>query len=198
MQDLHGKCNFLSRFEGTNFNMIKSLAVFCGSKTGNDPLFESHAKQLGFLMAAKNVTLIYGGGGKGMMGAIANAVLEKKGKVIGIIPKRLTEWEAHHTGITELMVVEDMHARKKILYERCDAAVILPGGFGTLDEMFEMLTWNQLSIHDKKIFVLNSNGYYNALMAHISSMQEQNFLYDKMEDRITVLDEPGELEQFLD
>jgi uncharacterized protein (TIGR00730 family) len=140
---------------------IKSLAVFCGSKTGNNPLFEDHAKQLGHILSSKNITLIYGGGNKGIMGAVANAVLEKNGKVIGIIPQVLTEWEAHHTGITELIIVDNMHTRKKMLYEKCDAAIILPGGFGTLDELFEMLTWNQLSIHSKKIFILNTAGFYN-------------------------------------
>ncbi len=177
---------------------IKSLAVFCGSKSGNNPLYIEHAKQLGNLLAEKNITLIYGGSSKGIMGAVANAVLERNGKAIGIIPKVLTEWEHQHLGLTELHEVADMHVRKALIYSKCDAALILPGGYGTMDEFFEMLTWNQLSIHDKKIFVLNSNGFYNALMVHIRSMQEQNFLYDKMEDRITVLDEPGELEKFLD
>ena len=130
---------------------ITSLAVFCGSKTGNNPLFEEHAKQLGHLLAGKKITLIYGGGNKGIMGAVSNAVLEKDGKVIGIIPEILKDREHHHSGITELIIVDNMHTRKKILYEKCDAAIILPGGFGTMDEFFEMLTWNQLSIHDKKI-----------------------------------------------
>ena len=96
---------------------IKSLAVFCGSKTGNNPLFEAHAKKLGHILADKNITLIYGGGNKGIMGAVANAALENNGKVIGIIPQVLTEWEAHHNGITELIIVDSMHTRKKMLYE---------------------------------------------------------------------------------
>ena len=134
---------------------INSLAVFCGSKSGNNPLFVAQANTLGHLMASKKITLIYGGGNKGLMGAVSNAVLEKDGKVVGIIPEILKDREHHHKGITELIIVDDMHARKKILYEKCDAAIILPGGFGTMDEFFEMLTWNQLSIHDKKIFILN-------------------------------------------
>lgn len=172
---------------------IKSLAVFCGSKSGNDPLFEQEARQLGHLLAHKGIELIYGGGNKGIMGAVANGVLEKKGKVTGIIPKALTEWEVHHEGITELIIVESMHARKLLLYEKCDAAVILPGGFGTLDELFEMLTWNQLSIHDKKIFILNTAGFYNHLVAHIKSMQEKKFLYDPIEDKIFILDTVQEM-----
>jgi uncharacterized protein (TIGR00730 family) len=176
---------------------IKSLAVFCGSKSGNNPLFELHAKQLGHIMAGKNITLIYGGGNKGIMGAVANAALEKNGNVIGIIPQVLTEWEAHHTGISELIIVDNMHTRKKMLYEKCDAAIILPGGFGTLDELFEMLTWNQLSIHNKQIFILNTAGFYNHLLAHAKTMQQENFLYDAIEERITVITLPEEMEAFL-
>ncbi|NOT90399.1 LOG family protein [Ferruginibacter sp.] len=176
---------------------ITSLAVFCGSKSGNNPLFENHAKQLGHILAKKNVTLIYGGGNKGIMGAVANAVLEKNGKVTGIIPQLLTDREHSHHGITELIVVENMHVRKKMLYEKCDAAIILPGGFGTLDELFEMLTWNQLSIHSKEIFILNTAGFYNHLLAHAKTMQQENFLYDSIEDRINVINLPQELENYL-
>ena len=135
--------------------MIKSIAVFCGSKSGLNLLFEEHAKQLGYLLAQQNITLIYGGGNKGLMGAVANAVLEKMGHVIGIIPQLLTDREHSHKGISELIIVDNMHIRKQLLYDKCDAAIILPGGFGTLDEFYEMLTWNQLSIHNKQIFILN-------------------------------------------
>jgi uncharacterized protein (TIGR00730 family) len=176
---------------------ITSLAVFCGSKSGNNPLFEEHAKALGYILAEQNITLIYGGGNKGIMGAVANAVLEKNGKVIGIIPQLLTDLEHSHKGITELFVVGDMHVRKKMLYEKCDAAIILPGGFGTLDELFEMLTWNQLNIHNKKIMVLNSGGFYDHLLAHAKTMQEENFLYDNIEERISIITEPGEIRIFL-
>jgi uncharacterized protein (TIGR00730 family) len=177
--------------------MIRSLAVFCGSKSGANLLFEAHATELGYLMAARNIELIYGGGSKGIMGAVANAVLEKGGKVTGIIPQLLLEWEQQHTGITELIVVEDMHIRKKMLYEKCDAAIILPGGFGTLDELYEMLTWNQLNIHSKEIYILNTAGFYDALIQHLHKMQDEQFLYDKVEDRITVIASPGELAAYL-
>lgn len=171
---------------------IKSLAVFCGSKPGNNPLYIQHAKQLGYLLAEKNITLIYGGSSKGIMGAVANAVLEKNGKAIGVIPKVLTEWEHQHSGLTELHEVADMHVRKALIYSKCDAALILPGGYGTLDEFFEMLTWNQLSIHDKKIFVLNSAGFYDHLILHLKKMEEERFLYDSVLDRMTIITEPGE------
>jgi uncharacterized protein (TIGR00730 family) len=176
---------------------INSLAVFCGSKSGNNPLFEQQAIALGHLLASKKVTLIYGGGNKGIMGAVSNAVLEKDGKVVGIIPEILKEREHHHNGITELIIVDDMHIRKKMLYEKCDAAIILPGGYGTMDEFFEMLTWNQLSIHDKKIFILNTAGFYNHLLAFAQTMQTENFLYDKVEDKIVVLKQAEEILQYL-
>lgn len=174
--------------------MIQALAVFCGSKSGNNPRFEAQAIALGQLLSRRQIRLIYGGGNKGLMGAVANAVLESGGEVTGIIPKILTEWEHQHEGITELLVVADMHTRKKMLYEKCDAAIILPGGFGTLDELFEMLTWNQLNIHNKKIFVLNTDGFYDAMLGHLRIMQNEGFLYDRVDDRIVVLTEPEELE----
>ncbi len=172
---------------------IKSLAAFCGSKSGNNPLFIEHAKQLGYIIAQKDITLVYGGSNKGIMGAIANAVLEKKGRVIGVIPKVLIEWEHQHMGLTELHEVADMHVRKAMLYEKCDAAIILAGGYGTLDEFFEMLTWNQLSIHNKKIFVLNSAGFYDHLILHLKKMEEECFLYDTILKRMTIINTPEEL-----
>lgn len=173
--------------------MIKSLAVFCGSKSGTSGLYCEQAQELGFVLAEKNITLIYGGGNKGMMGAIANSLLEKKGNVIGIMPKLLSDLEHCHQGLTELFVVENMHERKKMLYEKCDAAIILPGGFGTMDEFFEMLTWNQLKIHNKPIFILNTLGYYDHLISFLQKMEEQNFSYKKTSELITVINTPKEL-----
>ncbi len=171
----------------------KSIAVFCGSKTGNNQLYIQHATALGQLLAAKNIVLIYGGGNKGIMGAVANGVMEKNGQVIGIIPEVLLGWEQQHEGISELIVVEDMHIRKRMMYEKCDAAIILPGGFGTLDELFEMLTWNQLSIHDKRIFMLNTAGFYNALLEHMEKMIQEDFLYHSLKDSFTVVLTPEEI-----
>ncbi|MBL7702773.1 MAG: TIGR00730 family Rossman fold protein [Ferruginibacter sp.] len=176
---------------------ISSLAVFCGSKSGNNPLYVEQAKALGHLLGSKKITLIYGGGNKGIMGTVSNAVLEKDGKVVGIIPEILKDREHHHQGITELIIVDDMHTRKKILYEKCDAAIILPGGFGTMDEFFEMLTWNQLSIHDKKIFILNTAGFYDHLLAFAKTMQDEGFLYDKIEDKLVVLNKAEEILPYL-
>lgn len=172
---------------------IQSLAVFCGSKKGTNPLYTAHAAKLGKLMAENSIRLIYGGGSAGIMGTIADSVMEYGGNVTGIIPKLLLEWEVQHQNITELIVSDDMHVRKKTLYNLCDAALILPGGFGTLDELFEIVTWNQLSIHDKPVFLLNTDGFYDHLILHIEKMREEQFLYEQSEKRIIVLDDPAEL-----
>jgi uncharacterized protein (TIGR00730 family) len=172
---------------------ISSLAVFCGSKNGINGIYAKHAQQLGKLAAENNVQLIYGGGRNGIMGVVADSAMHYNGKVTGIIPHVLVEWEAQHNGITELILADDMHVRKKKMYELCDAAVILPGGFGTMDELFEMLTWNQLSIHNKRIFILNSGGFFDHLIAHIHRLRTEGFLYEKADASITVLSEPDEL-----
>lgn len=172
---------------------IRAVAVFCGSKEGNDPLYAKHTGELGKLIALLKLKLIYGGGNNGLMGIVANAALAEGGQVMGIIPERLKEWERHHTGLTELVIVPDMHTRKRMMYERCDAAIILPGGFGTLDELFEMLTWNQLKIHDKKIYILNTSGFYNHLLNHFRTMEKGGFLYDPLEGRVIFCDNPVEL-----
>ncbi|MBC7946243.1 MAG: TIGR00730 family Rossman fold protein [Chitinophagaceae bacterium] len=176
---------------------IHSLAVFCGSKYGVNQLFAEHAVALGKIMVKHEVTLIYGGGNVGLMGTIADTVMQHGGRAIGVIPQVLVEWERQHTSLSELFVVDDMHTRKKKMYELCDAAIILPGGFGTLDELFEMVTWNQLSIHDKHIFILNSGDYYKHLIAHIAHMQQENFLYEAAYQRLSVIDEPGGIVKFL-
>jgi uncharacterized protein (TIGR00730 family) len=176
---------------------INSLAVFCGSKNGNNPVYIEHAKELGKLLAKNNITLIYGGGSTGMMGAVADAMLENGGKVIGIITKKLVDWEHQHEGITDLSIVDDMHIRKQRMYDLCDAAIILPGGVGTLDEFFEMVTWNQLSIHDKKIYIINSENFFDFLLKHINQMEKQGFLYESVLERITVLNEPDQLLKYI-
>lgn len=175
-----------------------SIAVFCGSQSGNHPLYTEHAKALGAYMGNHDIHLIYGGGNKGIMGTVANAVLENGGKVTGIIPELLIGWEQQHEGITDLQVVADMHARKKIMYDLCDVAIILPGGYGTLDELFEILTWNTLKIHQKKIVLLNSAGFYDHLLRHIKQMQTETFLYEPWDQRIQVANTIAELISFLD
>ena len=176
---------------------LHSLAVFCGSKNGNNPLYAAHATELGRIMASRQVTLVYGGGNVGIMGRIADEVMQHGGKVIGVIPKVLVDWERQHNGISQLLIVDNMHVRKKKMYELCDAAVVLPGGFGTLDELFEMVTWNQLSIHDKLIFIMNSGGFYDHLLAHIKQMQSEKFLYEAAWERLVILNEPADLVEHL-
>ncbi|RFM26064.1 LOG family protein [Deminuibacter soli] len=171
----------------------QSVAVFCGSRMGNDPLYEQHARELGRLLAEHKITLVYGGGNVGLMGAVANAALEAGGEVVGVIPDVLVQWERQHKGLTQLHVVADMHVRKKMMYDLCDAAIVLPGGNGTMDEMFEMLTWNALNIHNKKIILLNSAGYYNHLMGHINHTQLQGFLHEDWRTRFAVYATPVEL-----
>jgi uncharacterized protein (TIGR00730 family) len=172
---------------------VRSVAVFCGSRPGKNPIFAQHALELGRLIAYLKLKLVYGGSSKGLMGTIADAVLAGGGSVLGIIPELLIEWEHHHKGLTELAIVADMHARKRMMYERSDAAIILPGGFGTLDEFFELLTWNQLKIHDKKIYILNSGGFYQHLLHHLRQLEKEDFLYDRLEERISFCDNPKEI-----
>lgn len=172
---------------------ITSLTVFCGSKKGNNPVYSQHAAELGKMLAQNNITLVYGGGSKGIMGVLADAMMENGGSVTGVIPKILVEWEHQHEGITELLVAEDMHARKKKMYDLCDAALILPGGFGTMDELFEMVTWNQLSIHNKPIFILNSEGFYDHLITHIQQLQKNGFLHEPIDKRMKFFTAPEEL-----
>lgn len=171
----------------------QSVAVFCGSNEGKNTIYARHAAQLGTLISAKALTMVYGGGKKGLMGTIAGAVLAAGGKVRGVIPKVLIEWEQQHPSLTDLIVVPDMHTRKKMMYEMSDAAIILPGGYGTLDEFFEMLSWNQLKIHDKIIFILNSGGFYDHLQEHLLLMEEQGFLYEPVRERIIFCNEPEEI-----
>lgn len=166
---------------------IQTVAVFCGSKDGLDPQFLIEAAAFGNLLGKAGMNLVYGGGNKGLMGAVANGAMDAGVKVIGVIPELLIAWEHQHEGITELHVVADMHVRKKMMYDLCDAALILPGGNGTLDELFEMLTWNTLKIHDKKIILLNCNGFYDQLVAHMHKMQAQGFLYENVEHRLLVV-----------
>ena len=176
---------------------INKLAVFCGSKTGNNELYQQHALELATMMADHKIELVYGGGKKGIMGIVADTVMEKGGVVRGVIPQVLVDWEHQHEGISELFVVEDMHVRKRKMYELCDGVVILPGGFGTMDELFETLTWNQLSIHDKKVFILNTAGFYDHLLSHLQFLNSEGFLWNDLEGLLVVLKDPKELLNYI-
>jgi len=176
---------------------IAAVAVFCGSKYGNNEVYKNDAIALGNLLATHQVETIYGGGKAGLMGLVADAALQAGGTVRGIITKQLGEWEVGHQGISELKEVDSMHERKRCMYELCDAAVILPGGFGTLDELFEILTWNQLALHDKNVFLLNSGGFYKHLLQHLNHVAGEGFLYGNLSEQLTVLESAAAFERYL-
>lgn len=155
---------------------MKSIAIFCGSSEGYDPIHRDTAHELGVKLAERNIKMIYGGAKVGLMGVVADAVLANGGQVVGIIPGFLQTKEIAHDGLTELIIVDTMHQRKLKMNELCDGVITLPGGFGTLEEMFEMLTWGQLGLHSKPIALLNINGYYDALSALCTNMVSEGFL----------------------
>lgn len=155
---------------------MNKISVFCGSSFGTDKIFEIKAKQLGEKLAEESIELIYGGANVGLMGAVADGVLSKGGKVTGVLPSFLKSKEIAHEGITELIIVNTMHERKSKMSELCDGVIALPGGFGTLEEFFEMLTWSQLGIHEKPIGILNINGFYDDLISLLNKMVEKGFL----------------------
>lgn len=169
------------------------VAVFCGSKGGTDLQFLADAAALGAILAQNGFDIVYGGASIGMMGALADNAIANGGRVTGVIPEVLVAWERQHKGLSELIVTKDMHIRKKTMYDMCSAAIILPGGFGTLDELFEMLTWNQLNIHDKKIYILNTAGFYNHLILHMESLEAKGFLYEPTWTRLIHFEKPVEL-----
>jgi uncharacterized protein (TIGR00730 family) len=140
------------------------VCVFCGSRPGDDPAYLAAAREIGAALARRGIGVVYGGGHVGCMGALADATLEAGGEVIGVIPRMLAEREVAHEGVTDLHVVESMHDRKALMASLSDAFVALPGGFGTLEELFEVVTWRQLGYHRKPIAVLNARGYFNALL----------------------------------
>lgn len=168
----------------------KTIAIFCGSKTGKNPLYAEHAATLGKLLAESGFDIVYGGGESGIMGIIANQALLNGANVTGVIPKVLIAWEQYHKQLTELIITDDMHVRKKTMYQLADAAIILPGGMGTLDELFEILTWNQLSIHNKKIFILNTDDFYSDLINHMRGLEKNGFLYHPVSESFTVHQQP--------
>lgn len=155
---------------------LKSILVYCGANSGNKPIYRDVAIELGNYLAGNNQTLVYGGGSIGIMGIIADTVLAAKGKVIGVIPDFLNVKEVGHTNLTEMHVVQSMHERKAKMESLCDGVIVLPGGYGTMDEVFEMLTWSQLGLHRKPIGILNVNGYWDHLVAQMDKMVAEGFL----------------------
>ena len=156
---------------------MKSICVYCGSNAGSKPAYTERAIALGDRIAKEGLQLVYGGGNVGLMGIVADAVLAAGGEVVGVIPEQLVNWEVAHKGVTRLEVVANMHERKKRMFDLSDAFVALPGGFGTLDEMFEMLTWRQLGLGRKPCAFLDVEGFWQPLMAMLDTMVRERFLH---------------------
>jgi len=172
---------------------LHTLCVYCGSSPGLRPEYLATASAFGRLLAGKRVTLVYGGGNVGLMGALADAALEAGGKVIGVIPHLLIEKEVAHAGLTELHAVASMHERKMKMAELSDAFVALPGGIGTLDEIFEATTWTQLGFHAKPCAFLNVVGFYDPLFAFLRQLVTQGFLKEKHLDSLLMETDPEHL-----
>lgn len=156
---------------------MKTLCVYCGSNAGNNLVYAEQARVLGRTMAEQGLVLVYGGGNVGLMGIVADAVLGHGGEVIGVIPQQLVDWEVAHRGVTRLEVVDSMHTRKQRMFELSDGFIALPGGFGTLDEMFEMLTWRQLGLGKKPCAFLDVQGFWQPLMTMLDTMVRERFLH---------------------
>lgn len=155
---------------------MKRITVFCGSSFGTEKIFEEQAYLLGETLAKLNIGLVYGGANVGLMGVVADGALQHGGKVIGVLPHFLQNKEIAHQNLTELILVETMHERKTKMNDLCDGVIALPGGFGTLEEFFEMLTWSQLGLHQKPVALLNINGFYDPLLQLVETMVTKGFL----------------------
>ncbi len=165
---------------------MKSIAVFCGSSEGNDQNIITEAYKLGQTLALRQIALVYGAAKIGIMGKVAQGVIDHNGETIGVIPVFLKTKEIVNNHLTELIVTENMHDRKVVMYEKSDGFMMIPGGFGTMDEFFEITTWGQLGLHTKPIGILNTNGYYDALIAQCKVMVERGFLKQENLDAVVI------------
>ncbi|WP_345246494.1 TIGR00730 family Rossman fold protein [Pigmentiphaga soli] len=172
---------------------MASVCVYCGASAGNQPWYAELAREFGATLARRGLGLVYGGGSVGLMGELADAALAAGGKVTGVIPQQLWDREIGHRGLTEMFVVASMHARKARMVELSDAFVALPGGYGTLDELFEVLTWQQIGYHHKPVGLLNANGYYDSLIAFARHAHSQGFVRAVHLDALIVDTEIGRL-----
>ena len=172
---------------------IRSICVFCGSNSGARPQYADAARALGTLLARQRIGIVYGGGHVGMMGHVADAALAAGGNVVGVIPKHLMRPEVAHQRLDELIVVESMHVRKRTMSERADAFVVLPGGFGTFEEMFEMVTWLQLRLHSKPVGLVNCLGYFDHLLAFLRHATDEGFIRPQHRGLLLVESSPSAL-----
>jgi len=169
---------------------IKAVCVFCGASNNVPSHFLDIGKTFGNMLVQNNIQLVYGGGDCGIMGAVANSVLKAKGYVTGVFPRSLKDLESEHASLSEIIMVESMHERKRIMFERSDAIVVLPGGFGTMDEMFEIITWKQLRFHQKKIIILNHKGYWDTLIHLMNNIIDVGFAREEVRSFYQVVDTP--------
>ena len=172
---------------------MRRVCVFCGSSSGTRPEYAGAARRFGAALAGRGLGLVYGGGHVGLMGVLADAVLDAGGEVVGVIPQALVDKELAHGGLTELLVVGTMHQRKALMADRADAFAALPGGFGTADELFEVLTWAQLGLHAKPVGLLNVAGFFGPLLGWVDVAVREGFLRPEHRDLLTVADEPEAL-----
>lgn len=172
---------------------MKSVAVFCGARQGNRPEYVQAARELGTELARRGMTLVYGGGHVGLMGKVADACLACGGKVVGVIPDFMVARELAMQGLTELHVTDSMHTRKALMADRADAFIALPGGFGTLDELFEILTWRQIGLHGKPIGLLNVGDYYSGLLSFVARAAEEGFVGETEHTFLQIQDTPTKL-----
>jgi uncharacterized protein (TIGR00730 family) len=176
---------------------MKNIGIYCGSATGTNPEYAEMARRLGRILADRKLGLVYGGGRVGLMGLVADAVLEAGGRVVGVIPEALATKEVAHDGLTELHVVADMHERKALMAHRADAFLTLPGGIGTFEEFFETLSWAALGLHHKPMGVLNVAGYFDPLLALLDHAVAERFLRRAFFDLIVVSEDPEEIVEVL-
>jgi len=167
---------------------VNNVAVYCASADGIDPVYRAAAAELGRELGRRGVGVVYGGASVGLMSAVADAALAEGGRVIGVIPEVLVTMEVVHEGLTELHITETMHTRKALMAERADAFIVLPGGFGTLEELFEVLAWQTLKIHAKPVLLLNTNGFYNKMLAFLDHCVTEGMLRAKARAVVLVAD----------
>lgn len=176
-----------------NLKTMKSITVFCGSSFGSEEIYKEQAYLVGKTLAKENIQLIYGGANVGLMGSVADGTIQNGGKAIGVLPHFLQSKEIAHTHLTELILVETMHERKTKMNELSDGVIVLPGGYGTLEEFFEMITWAQLGLHKKPIAILNIDGFYNDLIKLVQTMVDKGFLKQMNQEMLLVSDTINEL-----
>lgn len=177
--------------------MSKTILVYCGSSKGHNPIYETEAKALMQAFKKHDCKLIFGAGSVGIMGVLADEYLRLGGHVIGVIPSFMEPWEVKHTGIQECYVTETMHSRKQKMAELADGVIALPGGFGTLDELFEMLTWKQLDLHQMPISILNTNGYFDHLISQLQHMVDEGFLKSPNLEALQIETNPEQLVDYI-